>query len=212
MMQIVHELLSGGHQVDFYVRKDGGILIRNIDGQHFTGAKGNARARSMTGQSLSEARFKQLNYATQVRLHPVKGVEVKDSIKEEYKRVKKIWNKAFKPKNGKPHPAGYFGWKRIKLAIKQYGEEEAKRRIAEAERYATGTAYYKNVEHLAGFIQDVASKLGSGELQSLAKDILDNAYNIKEEWIQPAYQKLYELNAGTDPKQVAQDVRRILRL
>ena len=212
MMQIVNELISGGHQVNFYIRKDGGILIRNIDGEHFTGAKGNARARSMAGQTLSEARFKQLNYATQVRMHPVKNVQVKDSIREEYLRVKKMWNKAFKAKGGKPHPAGYFGWKRIKKSIRDYGEAEALRRISEAEKYASGVAYSKNVQILAGFIKEAGDKAGSAELQKLAQDVLDNAFSIREEWIYEAYKALYKLNDGEDAKQVAQNVRRILRL
>ena len=211
MIQVVNELISGGHQVDFYIRKDGGILIRRIDNEHFSGAHGNARARQMVGAQLSEARFKQLKYATQVRMHPVK-IEVKDSIKEEYQRVKKLWNKAFKAKGGKPHQAGYFGWKRIKTAIKEYGEEEALRRIGEAEKYASGYAYTKNVQHLASYVLDAGAKLQSDALLTLAQDIYDNAYSIKEEWIYPAYEKLYELNHGVDPKQVAQEVRRVLRL
>lgn len=211
MIQVVSELISAGHDVKFYVRKDGGILIRQIDNEHFTGAHGNARARQMVGAKLSEARAKQLHYATQVRQHPVK-VEVKDSIKQEYQRVKKLWNKAFKAKGGKPHQAGYFGWKRIKTSIKEYGEEEALRRISEAERYATGFAYAKNIQHLADYVLDAGIKLQSDEITQLALDIKENAYSIREEWIYPAYEKLYDLNHGIDPKQVAQEVRKILRL
>lgn len=211
-IQLVNELASAGHQINFYVRKDGGILIRSIDGQHFTGAKGNIRAREMTGQILSEARAKQLSYATEVRLHPVKGVQVKDSIRQEYLRVKKMWNKAFKSKAGKPHPAGYFGWKRIKSSIKQYGEAEALRRISEAEKYASGIAYSKNVQILVSFIRDAGAKYNSQELYALANDVEQNAYSIREEWVYNAYKKLYDLNDGIEPKQVAQDVRKILRL
>ena len=217
MIQIVNELASGGHQVDFYVRKDGGILIRSIDGEHFTGAKGNARARQLTGQNISEARFKQLKYATEVRMHPVKNVEVKDSIKQEYARVKKMWNKAFKSKAGKPHPAGYFGWKRIKRTIKEQGEAEALRRIGEAEKYASGVAYSKNVQILAGFIKEAGDKFGNQALLKLAQDVLDNAYAIRDEWIYPAYKQLYDLNNIDKDNQPAVDevarmTRAILRL
>lgn len=217
MMQIVHELINGGHQVDFYIRKDGGILIRNIDGEHFTGAHGNARARSMVGQTLSEARFKQLTFATKSHIAEVKERKLNkpslpDSVMNEYQRVKKIWNKAFKSKGGKPHPAGYFSKRGLKYVYRTYGEEEALRRISEAERYATGIAYHKNVQHLADFIRMCADQFDSDELRKLADDIIENAYQIKEEYIYPAYQRLYDINAGKDPKQVAQEVRRILRL
>ena len=40
----------------------------------------------------------------------------------------------------------------------------------------------------------------------------NNAYAIKEETIAPAYDELYKLNAGQDPKDVANNLRRILRL
>ena len=217
MIQIVNELASGGHQVDFYVRKDGGILIRSIDGEHFTGAKGNARARQMTDQSISEARFKQLSFATASHKASIKEKKLglaqpDDAVMQEYARVKKIWNKAFKSKAGKPHPAGYFSKKGLKYIYRTYGKEEAMRRIAEAERYATGVAYQKNVEHLAYYIKDAGEKFNSNELKKLADDILANGYQIKEEYIYPAYQQLYDLNAGVDPKEVARRVRAILRL
>lgn len=217
MIQIVNELASGGHQVDFYVRKDGGILVKSIDGEHFSGAHGNARAREMTGQNISEARFKQLKFATASHKASVKERKLgtpqpDDALMKEYARVKKIWNKAFHSKGGKPHSAGYFSKRGVKYIYRTYGREEAMRRIAEAERYATGVAYQKNVEHLAYYIKEAGDKFNSEELKKLSDDILANGYTIKEEYIFPAYEKLYELNAGADPKQVAQEVRRILRL
>lgn len=211
MRTIVSRLQSQGHHIDFYVRKDGGILVKSIDEQRFTkGASGNIVARQMAGSTLSEARSVQLKYATRARR--VKKPSLDDEVQKEYQRVKKKWNKAFKAKGGKPHPAGYFGWSRIKYAMDRGGKEEALRIIRQAERYASGIAYQKNVEHLAGFIQDASAKFGSQELAKLADDILENAYTIKEEWIYPAYQKLYELNIGRQPKDIAREVRLILRL
>lgn len=215
-MSIVAELIKGGHQVDFYIRKDGGILIRRIDNEYFSGAHGNARAREMVGVKISEARAAQLKFATgtrkELRTPSLKKTEIPDPIMEEYARVKKLWNKAFKAKNGKPHPAGYFTRSRIKKAIRDYGPEEALRRIGEAEKYASGVAYSKNVQHLSDYILTTGVQLNSQELQTLAADILANAYSIREEWIQPAYESLYKLNQGEDPKSVAKKVRRILRL
>ena len=216
MMSIAAELIKGGHQVDFYVRKDGGILIRRIDNEYFTAAKGNARAREMVGVKISEARAAQLKFATatrrELRTPSLKKIQIPDPIMEEYARVKKLWNKAFKAKGGKPHPAGYFTRSRIKKALRDYDPEEALRRIGEAEKYATGIAYSKNAQHLADYILTTGVQLNSQELQKLAADILANAYAIKEEWIQPAYAALYKLNEGQDPKNVASKVRRILRL
>ena len=211
MIEIVRVLQAQGHEVDYYVRKDGGILIKKIDGERYpTGASGNARARQLAGASISEARTKQLKYATRQRR--IRKPKLDDEIEREYQRVKRKWNKAFKPKKGKPHPAGYFGKARIKYAVEHYGKEEALRRIREAERYASGIAYSKNVQILAQFIMSAGEQYNSPELTHLAKDLIDNAYTIKDEWIQPAYEELYKLNAGVPPKEVARNTRAILRL
>lgn len=211
MMEVVRQLQAQGHEVDFYVRKDGGILVKNIDGEKFpSGASGNARARQIAGASISEARISQLKYATRAR--KVKKPSLDDEIYSEFRRVKKKWNRAFRAKGGKPHPAGYFGWSRIKYAIDHYGRDEALRRIREAERYASGIAYAKNVEILAQYIKSVGDQLNSPELTKLSEDLIENAYSIKEEWIKPAYDELYKLNAGVPPKEVAKNTRAILRL
>ena len=210
MIEVVQQLQAQGHEVDFYIRKDGGILIRRIDGEKFQAAKGNARARQLAGATISEAKISQLKYAT--RQQRKKHITIEDEIQREFYRVKKIWKKRIKPKKGQPHPAGYFGWARIEYSLKHYGKEEALRRIAEAERYATGLAYSKNVEHFANFIYDAGEKLNSEELKKLAEDIKNNAYSIRDEWIYPAYSELYHLNAGVDPKVVAKNTRAILRL
>ena len=210
MIQIVRQLQSQGHSINFHVRSDGGILIRSIDGMHYSGATGNAVARQMVGVEISKAREKQLKYATRARR--IKAPSLDDELEKEYKRVKKLWSKAFKAKKGEPHPAGYFGKNRIKYAVKHYGREEALRRIREAEKYASGIAYSKNVEELAKFILSVANMYQSPELQKLSEDLVDNAYSIRDEWIKPAYDELYKLNAGVPPKEVARNTRKILRL
>ena len=211
MMEVVRQLQAQGHEVDFYVRKDGGILVKNIDGEKFTtGASGNARARQIAGASISEARISQLKYATRAR--KVKKPSLDDEVRKEFERVKKKWNKSFKAKGRKPHPAGYFGWKRIKYALDHYGRDEALRRIREAERYASGIAYAKNVEILAQYIKSAGDQFDSPELTKLSEDLIENAYSIKEEWIKPAYDELYKLNQGVPPKEVAKNTRAILRL
>ena len=217
MIEVVKELQKQGHDVEYYVRKDGGILVRKIDGTKFpTGASGNTMARQIVGADISSARVQQLKYATRakktLRAMKTKNIEIEDKIKAEWQRVKRKWNKAFKAKEGKPHPAGYFGWSRIKYTMEHYGKEEALRRIVEAEKYASGIAYEKNVKELAIQVKLAGDKFNSKELADLYDLILENAYAIREEWIRPAYDALYKLNAGVSPKQVANDVRAILRL
>ena len=208
-LEVVRTLQTQGHKINFYVRKDGGILIRSIDGEKFSGASGNKRAREMIGQPISEARLSQLKYITRARR--VK-VSLDEEIEREFQRVKKKWNKAFKSKKGKPHPAGYFGRARINYLLKKYSKKEVLSRILEAERYASGIAYSKNVQILATQIKNAGELHQSQELIKLANDLIEYAYTIKEEWIQPAYDELYKLNAGVPPKEVAKNTRAILRL
>ena len=209
--EVIIQLQAQGHSVDFYVRKDSGVLIKKIDNEVYpSGASGNARARQIVGATISEARVKQLKYATRQRQG--KKPTLDDEVEKEFRRVKAKWNKAFKSKGGKPHPAGYFGKKRIQYTIEKYGKKEALRRIREAERYASGIAYSKNVQILASFITTAGNNYNSPELIQLGLDVLDKAYTIKDEWIDPAYEELYKLNKGMSPKEVARATRKILRL
>lgn len=211
MRQVVSRLIQQGHQVSYYIRRDGGILVKSIDGERYpSGASGNARARQLVGSTLSEARASQLQFATRAR--KIKRPSLDDEVYSEWQRVKKKWNRAFKAKGGKPHPAGYFGWARIKYSMEHYGKEEAMRRIREAERYASGLAYSKNVEKLAFEIRKYGWQLDMQEFIDLADDLIENAYSIREEWIQPAYDELYKLNKGVPPKEVVKNTRAILRL
>lgn len=209
--EIISRLQAEGHEVEYRVRSDGGIIIKRIDDQRYTyGATGNVAARQMVGADISEARIKQLKYAT--KSHQAKKPSLDEEIEREYRRVKRKWNKAFKSQKGKPHPAGYFGKRRIRYAVEKYGKEEALRRIREAERYASGIAYSKNVQILAAFIRSAGDRFQSAELVKLSEDLEANAYTIRDEWIQPAYDELYKLNSGTPPKEVARNARAILRL
>jgi len=213
MIKVVAQLQAEGHTIDYRIRTDGGILIKSIDGKKYTGASGNAVARTMAGATISEARLKQLKHITIKREKARKRKRsLPQNIQTEFERVKKIWNKKFKAKGGIPHPAGYFDKSRIQYSIEHYGEEEALRRISEAERYATGYAYSKNIEFLATQIENTGRIMQSEELKTLAEDIRSNSYSIKEEWIAPVYDELYKINAGANPLEVAKKVRAILRL
>ena len=67
MVDVVIQLVEKVHSVLYYRRRDGGILIRSIDGRHFKGAKGNLYARQLVGSTISEARMAQLKFITGTR-------------------------------------------------------------------------------------------------------------------------------------------------
>ena len=202
--QIAKELTAQGYEIRYRARKDGGVLITKINNQRFTGATGNKIARQMLGQDISEARRSQLERITSER------VDVQNLYKE-YKRVKRKWTKGNLPKQ-----AGKLTFKKFKKAIAEKGKAEALRYLGEKEKYASGLAYSKNVEALAQYVEQTASLAEIDDFYDLAEDIRANDGNIRDEWIQPAYDELYRVN--TEPltdsliNDIVRNVRRILHI
>lgn len=209
MKKVVSQLQKEGHKVKYYIRKDGGILIKSIDGKAYSGATGNAAARGMVGATLSEARTSQLKYITKERS---KRRTLEGKVAEEYKKVKRIWNKSFKAKKGESSGHGYLPRSKVRWVVENLGEEEALRRLSNMERYALGLAYPENIQALADEIHRLANLKKSSELKKLGDELVDKKEDniIKEESILPAYEELYKINQGEDPKTIANNVRVIL--
>ena len=209
--QTINLLRSQGHKVTYYERRDGGVLIKSIDGQRFSGATGNLYARAMSGQTLSVKRATQLGNITWSGKRLKSQISSKDyDVKKELQRVQKLWNKAFPKVDGKVPPVGRKTAKKVKWSIEHRGKEETMRLLKEAEKYAKGKAYSKNITILAEFIRDSAKKYKSKELEELADDIEENAWMIDETSIVPAYEELYKLNKDVPPEEVARVTRSIL--
>lgn len=211
MRQTISLLESQGHKVTFYVRKDGGVLIKSIDGQRFTGATGNLYARAMTGQSLSVKRAKQLGDITWSGKRAKSQISSKDiDVKKKLQKVQRLWRKAFPKTNGQMPSVGRKTAKKVKWSLEHRGKEETMRLLEEAEKYAKGKAYSKNVSILATFIESASDQYNSPELKQLADDVRAYAWLINESSIAPAYDELYKLNKGVAPEEVARVTRKIL--
>lgn len=211
LRQLVNKLRQEGHSIVYYVRKDGGILIKSIDGQRFTGASGNKLARAMSGETLSVKRSEQLTRITWSGKRAKAYFEDRE-VKRLLQRVQRKWNKAFPHKRGEIPPVGLKTSKKVKWSLENRGREETIRLLTEAERYATGKAYSENIRQLADYIEDASLKYQSEDLQELANSIRDNAWMILEESIKPTYDELYLLNKGHDPREIANNVKKILRI
>lgn len=211
LRQIVNELRNQGHSVTYYVRKDGGILIKTIDGQKFTGGTGNMYARAMTGATLSTKRAAQLSKITWSGKRAKAYIEDRE-VKNLLQRVQRKWNKAFPHKRGEIPEVGLKTSKKIKWSLENRGREETIRLLNEAERYASGKAYSKNIQLLVDRVEWAGTSYESEDLIDLANDIQENAWMIEENSIAPAYDELYKLNKGADPRDVAKAVRSVLKL
>ena len=207
---VIGALQSKGYSITYRKRKDGGVLITKIDGQTFKGAKGNLLARSLLGESLSTKQTEQLSKITKER------TEIKELYKE-YKRVATKWRKSNLPKS-----AGRMSFKRFRRLVKEEGKESALKYLSEKEKYSTGIAYSKNVDALASYIEELASRVDnygeadSSDLYELAELVRNNDGMIRDENILPAYEELYRINteALTDAliRDIVRNVKRILRI
>ena len=206
--EVVESLRIRGHEIKYRVRKDGGILITQIDNVKYSGASGNKFARTLAGPEaeLSQARKTQLKI-----IKPQKGKKAAEvltpELKQEIKRVQKVYNK-----NKVPISQGRITQRLIRKIIKEEGYEAAIKKLQQSERYATGYATSKTISALAEYIRQIAIFWENDDLDELANDIESFDGYIKDEDIQPAYNRLYDLNHGADVKDVVKDVRRILKI
>lgn len=201
--QVIKTLEDQGHSITYYVRKDGGVLIKSIDGVKYQGATGNKIARWMAGQQLSEKRAKQLEKITTTGKRAKKTL-TNETIKKKLREVQRKWNKAFPHKRGETPSVGLKTSKDVKWNLEHKGEEETIRLLNEAERYAEGIAYSENVKNLIDRITEVNEYYNSKELKDVISWINDNFDKIQENKMEKSYQILYLLNDGVSVEQVAQ--------
>lgn len=202
MRQVVSQLQAEGHSVTYYIRKDGGILIRSIDGTKFFGASGNLVARQMTGVTLSEKKSHQLTRITKARTTGDTAVD------KALRKLQREWKKSFPYKKGEMPAVGKKTLRTTKYYLAKYGKEATLRRLSESLRYAKGIAYTDNVLGLVAQIRQEARRFNSEELFEVADLIEMNIDNILEKNIAPSYECLYNMENGLmEPSECATTLR-----
>ena len=204
ILQIAEKLQREGNIVSYRIRSDGGILITSINGKKYSGAEGNRVARSIVGQTLSEARKVQLE-----SIKPKKGqsplsrklYQPDEELLKQLRKVQRIWRKNVDKSKGK------ITLKKLRWNIEHLGAARAKEKLDQALKYARGIAYSKNIDALLGYINELQNKLTLSSdikaLDNLKEEIILNSDNIKEEWISSIYDLLYDINHGRDVRDVA---------
>lgn len=187
--QLVKFLQDQGHQVTYYVRKDGGILIRSIDGVNYSGATGNKVARWMAGENLAPRRAQQLKTITKQRKVKPKKVPplTPENLETTRKRVMRKWRKA--------NLRGSISKRNLKKMIEDRGLEGARTYLEEMERRTEGKAYKGSIEGLIQRIkQDMinAPEDDKEYLQMLVDLIELHKEEFKEEWLLDIVNKLYD--------------------
>lgn len=212
LRELVKELRSQGHQVEYYNRKDGSILIRSIDGIDYKGAAGNAVARAMGEAMNLNAELSQARKA-QLKIIKPKGkrTPLPKYLEVKLKKVQKIYNK-----NKVPLAQGRITKKLIREIYQEEGEEAARKKLTRAQRYAEGYATNATIDAFLTAIESYRKLFNQGSqaseaLKKLEEDVRISSGIIKDEYIYPAYKRLYEITKD-NALDVVDDVRKILRL
>ena len=160
-IQVINTLISKGYRISFYKRKDGGYLIRSINGSKFSGAKGNEYARNLLGinldlsnKGLAKTLKSNIEYKQGKLRKPKLSNEVSKLIRKAQRKLNKLQKKSLTA-------IGTISTKRIREYIAKYGEEEAKRKLNQLINYSRGIAYDENIETLARMIEEYLQKLGN---------------------------------------------------
>lgn len=192
LIEIIKLLQSQGHEVEYTHRKDGGYIIRKIDGQKFSGKVGNTIARTMVGAELSQARQVQL---ARIRLPKGKRYTKQEPVPEDVKKALRKVQKSWRKKH--PDIRGTASMKNIRWYLKQHGKEATLQSLDKSYRYAQGLAYIDNVNFLLQRIKNDLDKEPNSAMQSVYDLIERKALEMKEEWLQPLhYDCLQEWERG----------------
>lgn len=201
---IISRLTSLGYKVSYYQRKDGGVLIRSINGQKFTAAKGNVYARTILGLELSTRRSEQLHKITRARsYYKTHTIETPEDLEKFRKSVMRKWKKA--------GLRGSISKYNLKRMIADRGIEGAKQYLIEMERHTQGKAYISAVEGLISRIeQDIAAVSGDPDevswLEKLKELIEANKEDFKQEWLFAIFNELYNWESPAGSPMTAHDL------
>lgn len=203
MKKIVENLRSQGHEITYSKRKDGSIRITSIDSIKFEANKsrGNAMARAMMGETLSERKQAQTGRQLrgiakrQGRKRRNRKAPLPESIRRELRKAQSAIRKATKGGSS----TGTVSAKTIRKIIAEEGEEAALRKLERATRYFKGYAYPENVDALASYVEKLAndadnkSRGAGAPLRKAKRAILRKRMEFLETWIKSCHEVLYDL-------------------
>lgn len=197
---IVKQLQSQGYEVKVYVRKDGGVLIKAINGKKFTGAKGNIYARELLGIQFSKRRSEQLHKITRARsYYKTHKIETPEDLERFRKSVMRKWKKA--------DLRGSISKYNLKKMIEDRGVEGAKQYLIEMERHTEGKAYFSAIEGLLDRISQDMNVVDGEDyswLEMLYNLIDSKKEEFKQEWLFAIFDELYEFESN--PNMSAHDL------
>ena len=191
LRQIVMELIARGHKVNYYVRKDGGLVIHSIDGTHYSGKTGNAVARKMLGVALSTRRKVQLERINTQRNWKKSKTPIPEDLDKYRLKVNRLLRKSVK--------VGTLSKRNLREMIEERGVEGAWEYLKEQERRARGLAYNSVINGLLARLEEdklTAPIEEQEKLESLIEDIRNNMDNISFDSVFRIFDELYNYEMG----------------
>ena len=208
VIRAVNKLRSIGYEISVRKRSDGGYIITKINGQRFTGAKGNRVARSLSGTHLSAKVYKENRRI--VKQFIVKP-KLSKSFMREFRKTQRIWNKA-KPKGG-----GKISMKTYRWKISNEGMETAMKSLGEHQRYARGLAYTENINTFMGKMDNIKSHLDNPaqkqKIEAIQKYVRRHGGKITEEQMRNVFYALIsEKDMNGDPISLDESLDKIMEI
>lgn len=202
-LQMASELHKRGIKAELIFRKEGGARITNINGKSFKGSEGNAEARRILGQSLSQTQQKHLQ-----KIRTNKGTfghRKKKALDEDLIKMQEKVNRAFKKgvKEGRFKQKGKDAPKvtraKLRYRLAKYGKQATEEYLQRALKYAKGFTYTENLIALKQRLEADAGKKTSASLKRVIQALdacINQDKSIKEKDFQDLLSLVYTWEQG----------------
>ncbi len=201
--QMALKLQAQGYTVKLRHRKEGGARISSINGKSFIGSEGNAAARKMLGQALSQTQQKHLQKIKTNKGtfgHRKKKVLENDLIKMQEK-VNRAFKKGVKEgrfkQKGKEAPR--ITRSKIRYRLAKYGRQATEEYLQRALKYAKGFTYTENLIVLKQRLEADNSKKPSVNVKRVIQALealITHDKSIKENDFQDLLSLVYTWEQG----------------
>ena len=201
--QMASELHKRGIKAELIFRKEGGARITNINGKSFKGSEGNAEARRILGQSLSQTQQKHLQ---SIRTNKgTFGHRKKKALEDDLIKMQEKVNRAFKKgvKEGrfkqKGKDAPRVTRSKIRYRLAKYGKQATEEYLQRALKYAKGFTYTENLIALKQRLEADAGKKTSASLKRVIQALdacINQDKSIKEKDFQDLLSLVYTWEQG----------------
>ena len=201
------------YTVKYEKRKEGGIIIKEINGIKYTGKSGNFFSRKLTNASLSTAqkeairagssKKKAIAEAKEKGLPKPRKARKKKSLKlgkQLSKRLRKT-RKAFKELDeNQKRIVGTPTRKKVLQSLKREGRKATTQKLKEPERYAKGKIYSAQMECIIKRIEETADMRGE-DVSELVDFLRSHKNSFYEERFIAFKEEMYKWEINTESYQ-----------